>query len=97
MTTTICRMVIHKSKIINHKFSSNKQQFTVLGQGPQAVVDHLLEVINIATQLLELGSHGVVVGHGLLVLAWYAVGYLAAFDHLGHTALYLMHAKGIAF
>lgn len=75
---------------------SYKQKFAILGQWPQAVVNYLFEVIDVGTQFLKLGCYGVVVGHGLLVLARYAVGYLAAFDHLGHTALYLMHEIGDA-
>ena len=56
---------------------SDEQQLAVLGQGPEAVVDNELELVDLTTDDVEIGGYGVVVGDSLRVLVFYLVGNLA--------------------
>ena len=70
---------------------SYKQQFTVLGKGPEAVLDNELELVYLTTDGLHVGTDGVVVLDGTLVDALNAVGYATG---LGEVIDELLDALG---
>jgi hypothetical protein len=60
----------------------DEQKFTVLGQGPEAVVDDEFKLVNLVANNVEHRGDGVVVGDGFLVLVCYLVGDFASLDKL---------------
>ena len=53
---------------------SDEQQFPVLRQWPESVVDDQFQLVDLVTDLIELRLHLVVVGNGLVVLVLNLVG-----------------------
>ena len=66
----------------------DEQQFAILGQWPETVVDDELQFVNLIANLVEHWSNGVVVGNGFLVLVANLVGYLTGLDKLLDQRLY---------
>ena len=62
----------------------DEQQFAVLGQWPEAVVNDEFELVYLVANLVEHRGDGVVVGDGFLVLVCNLVGNLAGLDKLLH-------------
>ena len=53
---------------------SDEQQLSVLRQWPEGVVNDQFEFVNLVTDIIELGLHGIVVGNGFLAHTLNLVG-----------------------
>ena len=61
-------------------YLSYKQQFAILRQRPEAVVDDELQLVDLVTDLVKLRLNLVVVGDGLLMLVVNLVSELTGVD-----------------
>ena len=66
---------------------SDEQQFAVLGQRPEAVIDDEFKLVNLIANLVEHWSDGVVIGDGFLVLVSNLIGDLASLDEFLYQRL----------
>lgn len=68
--------------------SAQEKQLAVFGQRPHLVVDDLLQLVDVAADLVETCGYGIMVGDRLLALILDPVGHLAGVDHPGREPLY---------
>ena len=69
-----------------------EEHLAVLRQCPELIAHDEFELVYLVAYLLHLGSHRVVIGHGLGALIGYLVGHLAGVNQFLDTRLYYLGA-----
>ena len=73
--------------MVKLRLLSDEQQFTILRQRPQTVVDDQFQLVDLIADGVELGFDSVVIGYSLLMLISYLICPFASLYQRLHTLL----------